>query len=103
MSQQKTRVVHCRREAYDVYVGRPSVYGNPFSHLAGTLAQYQVSTREEAVAAYRTWIHNPENRALLQKVKTELKGKVLGCWCKPLSCHGDVLAEIADESNSVEL
>ena len=99
MSQQKTRVVHCRKEPYDVYVGRPSVYGNPFSHLTGTLAQFKVSTREEAVAAFRRWIYNPENGELLQRVKTELKGKVLGCWCKPQSCHGDVLAEIADEHN----
>jgi|SRR5271155_3263948 len=99
MSQQKTRVVHCRKEPYDVYVGRPSVYGNPFSHLTGTLAQFKVSTREEAVAAFRRWIYNPENGELLQRVKTELKGKVLGCWCKPQSCHGDVLAEIASEHN----
>ena len=26
----------------------------------------------------------------------ELKGKVLGCWCAPEGCHGDVLAELAD-------
>jgi hypothetical protein len=26
----------------------------------------------------------------------ELRGKVLGCWCKPALCHGDVLAEFAD-------
>jgi hypothetical protein len=98
MSQQKTRVVHCRRDRYDVYIGRPSVYGNPFSHLEGTLAKYKVATRQEAVAAYREWIHNPENVELLQRVR-ELRGKVLGCWCKPLSCHGDVLVEIADEHN----
>ena len=24
----------------------------------------------------------------------ELKDKVLGCWCKPLSCHGDILVEL---------
>ena len=24
----------------------------------------------------------------------ELEGKVLGCWCKPKSCHGDVLLEL---------
>jgi hypothetical protein len=29
----------------------------------------------------------------------ELKGKTLGCFCKPLACHGDVLAYIADSIN----
>lgn len=27
---------------------------------------------------------------------TKLKDKVLGCWCKPLSCHGDVLVELIE-------
>jgi hypothetical protein len=24
----------------------------------------------------------------------ELSGKVLGCWCKPERCHGDVLSKL---------
>ncbi|MGD9564460.1 MAG: DUF4326 domain-containing protein [Pyrinomonadaceae bacterium] len=24
----------------------------------------------------------------------ELRGKVLGCWCSPKVCHGDVLARL---------
>jgi len=28
----------------------------------------------------------------------ELKGKVLGCWCKPKACHGNFLAELADNA-----
>jgi hypothetical protein len=35
---------------------------------------------------------------LMTQLATELKGKVLGCWCKPDACHGDVLAELADET-----
>jgi hypothetical protein len=26
----------------------------------------------------------------------ELKGKVLGCWCAPEACHGDILSEFAN-------
>ena len=26
----------------------------------------------------------------------ELRGKELGCWCKPKACHGDVLKELVD-------
>jgi hypothetical protein len=27
----------------------------------------------------------------------ELKGKELGCWCKPNKCHGDILLELIDK------
>jgi len=27
----------------------------------------------------------------------ELEGKVLGCWCSPHECHGDVLVELLEE------
>ena len=27
----------------------------------------------------------------------ELKGKVLGCFCKPKACHGDVLVELVND------
>ena len=91
----KTRVVNRRRERFDVYIGRPSPFGNPFSHNEGTLAQYRVATRDEAVAHFREWfLAQPE---LVARARRELKGKVLGCWCKPASCHGDVLAEIVDK------
>lgn len=88
-------VVNSKLEPYDVYIGRPSIWGNPFSHLPNTLAKYKVSSREEAVSKYEQWfLAQPE---LVQKAKKELKGKVLGCFCKPLSCHGDILSKIANE------
>lgn len=93
----KCRVVHCKKAPYDIYVGRPSKWGNPFSHLKkGTLAKYVVNTREESIAAYKKWITEGEGQYLLKDLH-ELKGKVLGCWCKPKSCHGDVLAELVEK------
>lgn len=87
-------VVHCKVEPYDVYIGRPSIWGNPFSHLDNTKAEFKVSSREEAVEKYREYIlNNPE---LLTKLP-ELKGKVLGCWCHPKKCHGHILAELANK------
>jgi hypothetical protein len=50
------KVVHCKREPFDVYVGRPSRWGNPFSHKNGTTAQFKVDTVEETVAKYEEWI-----------------------------------------------
>lgn len=93
MRRSQSKVVHCKREPYDVYIGRPSKWGNPFSHKPGTIAKYRVRSRDEAVDKYREYVlSNPE---LLNDLH-ELKGKVLGCWCAPQRCHGDVLVELAN-------
>jgi hypothetical protein len=83
-----TTVVHCKRNKHDVYIGRPSKWGNP----------YEIGrdgNREEVIAKYEKWLMTqPE---LLKDIKRDLKGKVLGCWCSPNACHGDILARIANE------
>jgi hypothetical protein len=83
-------VVHCRREPYDVYVGRPSKWGNPF------MLQQPVDLKQRrmVIAAYRSWLNG--HPQLIEDAKKELRGKVLGCWCAPNLCHGEVLAEIAN-------
>lgn len=83
----ETRVVNKRTDEYDIYIGRPSPWGNRF--VIGP-----DGTREQVIEKYRDWImRQPE---LIERAKRELKGRVLGCFCKPLPCHGDVLKEIAD-------
>lgn len=78
---------------YDVYIGRGSKWGNPFSHQRGTRARYVVATREAAAAAYERYIfQQPQLMGALH----ELKGKRLGCYCAPLACHGDVLLRLAN-------
>lgn len=92
----ETRVVNMRKEAFDVYIGRGrgSPWGNPYSHRAGTLAKYVVLTPGEAITRYEAYLRNtPELLARLH----ELKGKRLGCWCKPNPCHGDVLVKLVEE------
>lgn len=77
-----------------VYVGRPTKFGNPFSHNQGTLAKFVVKTRDEAVDKYEEWLlSQPE---LVEAAKKELKGKSLICWCAPLRCHADVLLKVAN-------
>jgi hypothetical protein len=78
---------------YDVYIGRGSKWGNPFTYKEGTQAEFIVGSREEAVEAYREWIYGQPD--LLSSLH-ELKGKTIACYCKPAACHGDVLAELAD-------
>jgi hypothetical protein len=92
---RKTTVVHCKKASYDVYIGRPTQWGNPFSHKAGTKAQFRVATREEAVESYREWIKTQPK--LLADLES-LRGKRLACWCKPKACHGDILREMLDEN-----
>lgn len=92
------RVVHCKRESYDVFIGRPSKWSNPFTHLPleKTNALFQVSSREEAIACYEQWLN--EKPELLADID-ELEGKVLGCWCAPNPCHGDILVRLANEKS----
>ena len=91
------KIVHGNQFAYDVYIGRPSKWGNPFTHKPdiNTLAKYRVGTRKEAVEAYREYITVGEGKHLLNDLH-ELKGKTLGCGCKPKACHGDVLVELVN-------
>lgn len=82
-----TTVVHRNKAPFDVYIGRPGPYGNP----------YEIGrdgTRAEVIEKFRVWFaRHPHREVLLRRIK----GKVLGCWCKPSACHGDVLAELADK------
>lgn len=95
MTLRKKYVVHCRREPYDVYIGRPSPFGNPYSHLKESAAKFKVATREQAIKMFEKYLlDRPE---LVERVKRELVGKTLGCYCAPLPCHGDVLARVANE------
>ena len=81
-------VVHCKRDEYDVYIGRPSKWGNP-------IPLRHESERMEVLRQYKEYLFSrPE---LIAAAKRELKGKVLGCWCWPKRCHGEVLAEVANE------
>ena len=88
MVNRETRVVNCKKESYDVYIGRPSKWGNPFKIGAD-------GSREDVIHKYRIWIL--ANTSLIKQIRSELRGKTLGCWCRPNACHGDVLAELADK------
>jgi Domain of unknown function (DUF4326) len=69
------------------YVGRPSLWGNPF-HIGRDGDRAQVIERYEAHVRAR-----PDLLARLP----ELRGKVLGCWCGPRPCHAGVLVKLLGE------
>ena len=83
----QTKVVNKYKDKYDVYIGRGSKWGNPYPITA-------TQDRETVIAKYREYIlSKPE---LLRDLH-ELKGKTLGCFCKPKPCHGDVLVELLNQ------
>jgi hypothetical protein len=88
LQELKPRVVHCKKEPFDVYIGRPSPWGNPF-----TIGLH--GNRATVISRYRLWLLSKPD--LVKDAKKYLKGKTLGCWCSPKACHGDILLEIANE------
>jgi hypothetical protein len=88
-----TRIVNLNKEPYDIYIGRGSKWGCPYTIIKDrpTLAKEIVDSKEEALSKYKEYVLNsPE----LMESLDELDGKVLGCFCKPEPCHGDVLLEL---------
>jgi Domain of unknown function (DUF4326) len=89
-------VVNKKTSEYDVYCGRGSQWGNPWTHrkLDQTKAKFQVATKDESIRLHREWFL--KNKPLMALAKQELKGKVLGCYCAPSLCHCDIIAEVAN-------
>lgn len=95
----KLLVVHVRYEPFDVFIGRPGPFGNPFSWYVGQDSPFYVPTREEAIIKHEAWLRSKPD--LMALVKSQLRGKVLGCYCsypiRPLPCHGHTLVRVAYE------
>ena len=71
----------------NIYIGRPSKWGNPYK--VGT--KVGTYSRQEAVSLYETYIKDSET---LSVSIGALKEKILGCWCAPKVCHGQVASLI---------
>lgn len=82
-----TKVVNMTEEHYDIRIDRKTKWGNPF-HIGVD------GTRDEVIQKYKDYIETQDH---LIAALGELRGKKLGCWCKPRTCHGDILAKMANE------
>lgn len=102
-----TNVIHIknapknwRNDSNYVYIGRPSIYGNLWSHKKSSIAQYSVSTAEEAVAKYKEYFYDKiEKDEEFRKNIEKLRDKTLICFCKVNGnepCHGVVIASYLD-------
>jgi hypothetical protein len=83
-------VVNIKFSRYDIYCGRPSKWGNDF--IIG-----KDGNREEVIFKFKK-LQLPR---LIPNIK-ELKGKILGCYCAPLSCHCDILTELANNDEALK-
>lgn len=104
--------------------GSDGRWGNPWE--MDTPKEKKDGTREEVIVYHKTWllldkeckpdecsgsVPKPKNYSVWQwkftnkqlrnQLQTELKAKVLGCWCGPLPCRGDTLTELANSVNAM--
>jgi len=85
-----TTVVNLRNDEYDVYIGRPSIFANPFKIGPD-------GGREMVIEKFKVYfLDKIEKDGNFRQAVLQLRGKRLGCFCYPLSCHGSVIAEWLD-------
>lgn len=85
------KVVNVRTDSYDIFIGRPSKWGNPF--VIG-----KDGNRGEVVKKYEThFLAALQKGDITIEELRDLDGKTLGCFCKPEMCHGDIIAKVAEE------
>lgn len=88
-------VVNLKDERCDIKIDRTTKWGNPY-RISKTLS------RQRAIELYRLWL---AEEILAGRITRQdfiaLKGKRLGCWCKPLSCHGDILVDVVNRLSIV--
>ena len=87
----------------DFYIGRGSILGNPYSHIKDrkTKAIYEAKDRDDAIDKYSHYfdLMYGSNKAFTQAIDEIFEvyksgdDVFLGCFCKPLRCHGDVIKE----------
>ena len=92
------KLVNIKHSACDIYIGRPSKFGNPYtSSKKSNLAKFNVNTLEESLLGYRNYL--VENKQLLIDIE-QLRDKTIGCYCidseeykirDKIICHGQII------------
>ena len=93
-----TKVVNKNKEPFDCYIGRGSLFGNPF--IIG-----KDGSRDEVISKYESWIFDKINldKNFKQEV-LKLKNHTLGCFCRPENrCHGDIIQEYVDSYKALAI
>lgn len=92
---EKTCVINMKfcRDLEVVPIDRTTVFGNPYKIGRD-------GNREKVLEKYKKYFHIrlAKDNKFVKQVE-ELRGKKLGCWCKPLPCHGDEIVNYLEGSN----
>ena len=79
------KVVNIHKSTYTVFIGRPSRFGNPFRIGRD-------GTRAQVIKLYENWVRrHPDTLRRIRRLKV---ADILGCYCAPELCHGDVIRKI---------
>ena len=105
---QMRRTKGWRKPEGAVYVGRPTIFGNPFPVdvygpegavdkfrrlLTGRMSAREMSESSTCI----DWSLVAVRHLMLDQMFIRLAGHDLACWCKPgQPCHADVLLELAN-------
>lgn len=92
------RVVNKYKESYDVYIGRGSIWGNPFP-----INESVGDTRDVVIEKFRQHLFKQikQGHITIRQLK-DLDNKTLGCFCKPKSCHGDIIVKAVEWAKTQE-
>src|SRR5690348_11986651 len=86
------KIVHCKKSKYDIYCGRPSIYGNIY--IIG-----KDGNRAEVINKYKIYFDNKiKNDPEFKKAILKLRNKTISCWCDypKQDCHLRIIAEYLD-------
>ncbi|MFY7884414.1 MAG: DUF4326 domain-containing protein [Dolichospermum sp.] len=85
-------VVNKYKSDFDVYIGRGSIWGNPF-----VMQNKSDEERTRVISQYKVYLKDKiKSGEITIQMLLELDGKKLGCFCKPKPCHGDVIVQAVD-------
>lgn len=91
----KTKVVNIKKRTCEIYCGRGSIYGNPFKIGRD-------GDRKQVISKYREYFYKRLTDSKFRDSILSLKGKILGCYCKPLDCHLDVIVEYLESNENCQ-
>ena len=100
MNLETTRIVNLHKEPYDIYIGRAGkgqsgYFGNPILLKPG-------EPRGSTIERYKHYFYDRLKIDKEFKKRIELlKGKTLGCFCKPAKCHGDIIIEYLNKLKEI--
>ena len=87
---------------HDFYIGRPSIFGNPYSHKDNSIADFIVDSRNESIDLYRKYFYyriESGDKVFIDELDRMIDyykehGKLnISCFCAPKRCHGDIIKE----------